>query len=112
METMERLQIETLLHRLGVTANYTGHAYLLYGVWLCVQRQERLGLVTKWVYPQVAEQFGTNWKAAERNIRTVGSVIWRENPTLLASLAQRPLDRKPSSAQLLAILSSAVRAGR
>ena len=65
METMERLQIETLLHRLGVTENYTGHAYLLYGVWLCDQRRERLALVTKWVYPQVAKQFGTNWKAAE-----------------------------------------------
>ena len=61
-----------LLHRLGATANYTGFSYLVRALQLCAEEPERLLLVTKWLYPDVAKQYGTNWKAVERNIRTVG----------------------------------------
>ena len=60
-----------LLHRLGATANYTGFSYLVRALQLCAEEPERLLLVTKWLYPDVAKQYGTNWKAVERNIRTV-----------------------------------------
>ena len=68
-----------LLHRLGATANYTGFSYLVRALQLCAEEPERLLLVTKWLYPDVAKQYGTNWKAVERNIRTVGRVIWNSN---------------------------------
>lgn len=42
----------------------------------------------------------------ERNIRTAGCIIWRENRPMLEQLACRPLKHKPHSAQMLAILSS------
>ena len=72
-----------LLHRLGATANYTGFSYLVRALQLCAEEPERLLLVTKWLYPDVAKQYGTNWKAVERNIRTVGRVIWNSNRPLL-----------------------------
>ena len=71
-----------LLHRLGATANYTGFSYLVRALQLCAEEPERLLLVTKWLYPDVAKQYGTNWKAVERNIRTVGRVIWNSNRPL------------------------------
>lgn len=98
--------IYDLLYRLGVTANYTGFFHTAYAVALCIERPERLLLVTKWLYPEVAKQYTTNWKAVERNIRMVGSIIWRENRPLLEELAHRHLERKPRNAQLLAILAS------
>ncbi len=52
-----------LLHRLGATANYTGFSYLVRALQLCAEEPERLLLVTKWLYPDVAKQYGTNWKA-------------------------------------------------
>ena len=64
-----------LLYRLGATANYTGFSYLVRALQLCAEEPERLLLVTKWLYPDVAKQYGTNWKAVERDIRTVGRVI-------------------------------------
>lgn len=97
-----------LLYRLGVTANYTGFFHTAYAVFLCIKQPERLSLVTKWLYPEVAKQYQTSWTAVERNIRTVGDIIWQENRPLLEQLAHRPLEQKPRSAHLLAILSASV----
>lgn len=97
-----------LLHRLGATANYTGFFQTAYAVKLCAATPERLQLVTKWVYPGVASAYGTSWTAVERNIRTIGNLIWEENRPLLEQLAGRKLYDKPYAAQLLAILAHAV----
>lgn len=99
-------EIYGLLYRLGLRANYTGFFHTSYAVLLCIQQPERLQLVTKWLYPEVAKQYKTNWKAVERNIRTAGEIIWRENRSLLEELAHGPLAEKPRSAQLLSILAS------
>lgn len=103
--------INDLLYSLGLTANYTGFFHMSYAVLLCVEQPERLLLVTKWLYPEVAKLYKTNWKVVERNIRTAGDVIWRENQFLLEEMAHRKLERKPRNAQLLAILVSSVDAG-
>ena len=101
-------EIYTLLYQLGVTANYTGFVHTACAVSLCAEQPDRLLLVTKWLYPEVAKQCGTNWKAVERNIRTVSDVIWRENRLLLERLARRHLEQRPRNAQLLAILATSL----
>ena len=95
--------IYDLLYSLGVTANYTGFFHMAYAVSLCVEQPDRLLLVTK--------QYNTNWKAVERNIRTVSCIIWQENRSLLEELAHRHLEHKPRNAQILAILVSALDIG-
>lgn len=101
-------EIYDLLYQLGVTANYTGFFHTAYAVSLCAEQPDRLLLVTKWLYPEVARQYKTNWKAVERNIRAVGVIIWRENRPLLERLARRTLSQKPRTTQLLAILASSL----
>ena len=108
MKKDKRTEIYDLLYRLGVTANYTGFFHMSYAVMLCAEQPGRLLLVTKWLYPEVAKQYRTNWKAVERNIRTVGDIIWRENRPLLEELARRPLEGKPRNAQLLAIICASL----
>ena len=100
-----------LLYQLGVTANYTGFFHMAYAVSLCVEQPDRLLLVTKWLYPEVAKQYSTNWKAVERNIRTVSCIIWRENRPLLEEMAHRHLEQRPRNAQMLAILASSLDTG-
>ena len=95
-----------MLCRLGATANYRGFSYTAYAVLLCVQQQDRLLLVTKWLYPDVAKRYGTNWRAVERNIRTVITVVWEQNRAMLEGLARRPLLQRPCAAQFLSILSN------
>lgn len=104
-ETMEpQKKIEDLLNRLGVTANYTGFFYMSTAIMLCIEHPELLTMITKQLYPEVARQYKTNWRSVERNIRTVGCIIWRENRPLLEKMVRRPLLKKPCNAQLLAIL--------
>ena len=43
-----------LLYQLGISANYKGFLHTAYAVSLCVEQQDRLLLVTKWLYPDVA----------------------------------------------------------
>ena len=104
-------EVYDLLYQLGVTANYTGFFNTAYAVLLCVDQPDRLLLVTKSLYPEVARQYCTNWKAVERNIRTVNCIIWREKRPLLEELAHRHLDQKPRNAQLLSILTCSLNAG-
>jgi len=104
-------RVYDLLYRLGVTANYTGFFHMACAVSLCAQQPDRLLLVTKWLYPEVAKQYGTNWKAVEQNIRRVGCIIWQTNRPGLEELAHRRLEQRPCSAQLLAILASSLDAG-
>ena len=101
-------EVNDLLYRLGVTANYTGFFQTAFAVCLCVEQPERLRLVTKWVYPDVARRYKTSWKAVERNIRTVNGIIWKQNRPFLEKLIGRGLPHKPSNAQLLAILVSSL----
>ena len=104
-----RSSVYDLLYRLGVTANYTGFFQTASAVQLCMGQPERLLLVTKWVYPEVARQYNANWKAVERNIRTVNGIVWTQRRPFLEQLAGRELVSKPSNAQLLAILAYSLR---
>ncbi len=102
-------EIKDLLYKLGLTTNYRGFFYVSYAIALIIEKEERLLLVTKWLYPEVAKRYGTNWKAVERSIRTAGEIMWRENWALLEELADRRLEEQLQTAQLLAILAAAVK---
>lgn len=104
----ELVPIYDLLYSLGATTNYAGFFHTAYAVSLCAQQPDRLLLVTKWLYPEVARQYKTNWKAVERNIRTVNAAIWRENRPLLEKLAHRHLERRPRNTQFLSILAASL----
>ena len=96
--------IFTLLYRLGISANYIGFFQTARAVQLCREEPERLLLVTKAVYPDVARLYGTSCGAVERNIRTACDIAWKNNRLLLERLAHKPFPQKPYNAQFLAIL--------
>lgn len=52
-------------------------------------------MVTKWLYPDVAEQYKTNWKAVERNIRSIIALAWDSNPELLRKFSGYEADPPP-----------------
>ena len=94
----------TLLMKLGVTPNYTGFFQTAFALKLIRQDPDVLQMVTKSLYPAVARQFGTNWKAVERNIRSTALMAWHRNPELVNYLAGYPLPDRPKPAQFMAIL--------
>lgn len=59
-----------------------------------MENPERLLLVTKWLYPDVANRYGTSWKSVERNIRTAANVAWESNKEALSEYAGFTLPEK------------------
>ena len=110
MQTSDRSGITASIHRtlwqLGVTTNYRGFFYTTYAAQLCAEEPETLHFLTKWLYPQVAKRYHTNWKSVERNIRTVVDVAWRRNPEMMCCMAGCGLKEKPPSGQFLSMLAN------
>lgn len=104
-DTPDISEIYALLYQLGLTENYTGFFHTSYAVYLAAQQPDRLLLVTKWLYPEVARQYATTWKCVERNIRTAVHIVWDTNPELLKALARHPLSQKPKASKFLSILA-------
>lgn len=101
-ENMRRAGL--LLSRLGVTANYSGYHYAAYGIALAMEDPERLQLVTKWIYPDVAKKFRTTTDSVRKNIRKVIDLAWQRNPSLLSDVATCDLKQKPGTAEFLAMV--------
>lgn len=101
---------QQILNHLGITSNYIGFRQTLYAVALVQQEPNLLFLVTKELYPAVAKEYGTTWKAVERNIRSVITMAWARNPDLIRSLAGYDMEEKPKAAQFIAILADSERA--
>lgn len=93
---------------LGVSARYVGCRYAACAVKLCTETPDRLLLVTKWLYPDVARRFQTNWTAVERDLRTVSRTAWKHNRPLLEDMIHRPLPAPPTVTELLYALCYAV----
>lgn len=103
---IELIQVRQMMHRLGITANYTGYFHAAYAIMLSAQQPERLLLITKWIYPDVAKQYNTTWRCVERNIRTICKLAWETNRPELERMAHHPLPNRPSAGVFLAILSA------
>ena len=97
--------IHTLLYSIGLSENYVGFHHLAAGVEIAAQSPESLLMVTKWLYPEIAKRCKSNWKAVERNIRTMLHVVWRQSPEELERIAGCPLHQRPAPARFLAILT-------
>lgn len=68
-----------LLRKLGITANYRGFHYISHAMYLISEDQERLLYVSKLLYPDIAKEYKTDWRAVEHSIRTVINILWKDN---------------------------------
>ena len=98
--------IYSILYDLGVSAETTSFFHTAYAIRLATEDPQKLLLVTKWLYPEVARHYHTNWHAVERNIRTVVRLAWTRRPEHLESLAGKPLITRPTPSQFLSIVSN------
>lgn len=97
-------KLTRLLYSLGLSANYIGFYRIVSAVKIASCDPQSLTMVTKCLYPQIARQHGTNWKAVERNIRSAIDIIWKRNPLGLQQLSSCRMDTKPANAQFISLL--------
>ena len=101
-------EIHCLLYRLGLTANSVMFFHTAYAVWLCVQQPDRLMLVTKWLYPDVATHYGTTPTAVERSIRRAANTVLTHSFSQLTEIIGHTPTERPRTAQFLALLVACI----
>ena len=104
--------VYSVLQQLGITANYTGFFHASYSVLLAMENPQRLLLITKWLYPEVARRYHTTSGAVERNIRTIIQRAWQLHRETLEQIAGCSLPTKPTVAQFISILSTHLQTGK
>ena len=101
-------KIYDLLYQLGIIANCSGFFYTTYSVWLAVREPERLTLVTKWLYLDVAKHYGSSVDAVGKGISRVIDEVWNNKPEVFSNWARYALTEKPKPAEFIAILASRI----
>ncbi|WP_343209486.1 sporulation initiation factor Spo0A C-terminal domain-containing protein [Anaerolentibacter hominis] len=100
-------EIYGLIRSLGIPATYMGYHFLASAIALAIEDEDRLLLIIKCLYPEVAKRHNTTLYSVERNLRTVIDVCWkRGNRQFLDQMAGYTLTSKPSTGEFIDILSS------
>lgn len=107
---MYKKTIERMLLQMGVNRSYVGFAYTVYAIELALDDENKLIVISKWLYPVVAAKFDTTVQCVERNIRTIVHTIWyKGNVDLLKQYSLAKLDVKPNNTQFIAIMANHIK---
>lgn len=97
-----------LLSRIGALRCYRGSSCAAVAATLAANEPERLQLITKLLYPDVARHLGIRPHCVERNIRTVINYVWSNRTDAITDVLGTDLDARPNASQFISLLSSAL----
>jgi len=69
-------RVTSIIHEIGVPAHIKGYQYLREAIIITVENMDVINAVTKVLYPEVAQRFGTTPSRVERAIRHAIEVAW------------------------------------
>ena len=75
------LDADRLLRLLGASGKLSGFYYAVYMLEQVKQKPDHVLLITKRLYKQTAQHFGTTSNCVERNLRTVRPNCWQSAVT-------------------------------
>ena len=101
---VEQQAITDMLYWLGISKKYIGFDYLSCAILLVLRQPERLCLATKWLYPDVAKHYRTNWQTVERGMRYAINLVWTMRRAQLQQITQYDLQCRPCIVQFLEII--------
>lgn len=92
--------LHDLLRSMGLNRTYQGYKYLVYILEMARREPERLELVTKRVYPDVARAFDVTPASVDSALRTAARACWKWGPE---GVFVRPDEKKkpPTVSQFL-----------
>lgn len=111
--TERPLTAERLLRSLSVTGKLLGFHYTAYMIEQVAVDPARVHLITKRLYPETAQKFGTTDTAVERAVRTLIDAIWdRTDHEMLEHIAGTPLKRPPTNTEFLDMMAEYLKTHR
>lgn len=98
-------QIELILRKLGASGNLLGFSALATAVVICLEDEENLLFVTKFLYVDLAKMYCTTSIAIEARMRNIVRKIWA-NPDhqFLDEVAGFHLTNRPSITEMIDLL--------
>lgn len=112
MENLEAL-VTNMIHEVGVPAHIKGYQYLREAIMMVVNDIDIINQITKCLYPQIAQRFGTTPSRVERAIRHAIEVAWgRGEPTVMENIFGYTVSAakgKPTNSEFIAMIADKLR---
>lgn len=103
MNKKNKGEVEKVLRSLGAKGTDTGYRYAVASILIYIDywEMDKHVMITKDIYPIIANDYNTTVYSVERNIRTVINRCWNCNPKVVNELFGYELNQKPSNADFL-----------
>ena len=103
------IEVSTLLHDLGIPSHVRGYQYIREGVMLLYANDGVTSLVTKEIYPKIANKYQTTSSRVERAIRHAIEISWtRGDIKLMEDIFWNSVDfdrSRPTNSEFLSTLA-------
>ena len=103
------VKVSELLHNLGIPSHVRGYKYIREGVMILYTSKNLVTMVTKDIYPEIAERFETTSSRVERAIRHAIEISWvRGDLKLMDELFGNSVDAersKPTNSEFLTTIA-------
>lgn len=113
LETQLEVKVTAILHTMGVPAHIKGYHFLRQAIIMVIRDPELISLVTKRLYPDVAELNNTTASRVERAIRHAIEVAWdRGNVEIMNDYFGYTVNNmrgKPTNSEFIAMISDRMR---
>lgn len=104
------MRIDDFLFYCRIGRRYKGYRYIKYAIELINEMEEdEIYLITKDIYPQIAQKFNTSTTVVEKNIRTITNKLFTEQKDILKPIFGYIPNKCPSNSQFLDALAFAYR---
>ena len=104
-----QLSITKVLHELGIPSHIKGYQYIREGISIIYTKPQKIGGITKELYPEIADKFGTTNSRVERAIRHAIEVSWnRGNWDLMEEIFGHSVDidkAKPTNSEFIVTIA-------
>ncbi len=106
-------EVTEIIHEIGIPAHIKGYMYLREAILMVVEEVELLGMITKALYPKVAERYDTTPSRVERAIRHAIEVAWsRNNIEIIKNFFGYTISierGKPTNSEFIALVADRLR---
>ena len=102
------MNLDNFLFVCRISKRYAGCRYIRYAIELINEAKDKC-LITKDIYPKIAQRYGTTITTVEHAIRTTIRPLWNEQRDIFKPLFGYELNKKPNNFQFLDALAFAYR---
>ena len=95
------MKVKELIKVLGIMPRVKGYFYINEAVEIIRRKGEEPLLITKDIYPEIAQKYETSTECVERAIRTSINTAWMNNREMVNKIARYPLRFRPTNKEFL-----------